>query len=49
VKERWNCPKCDNTIVIHVKLETPPVCHNKKSHTSKPQEMEKESDANRNV
>jgi hypothetical protein len=49
VKERWNCPKCDNTIVLHVRVETPPTCHSKKSHTSKPQEMERADDANGNV
>lgn len=49
MKERWNCPKCDNRIVLHVHVETPPVCHNKAAHTSKPQEMEKENDANGNV
>ena len=49
MKERWNCPKCSNTIVIHVKLDTPPVCHNKQAHTSKPQEMEREQHADVNV
>jgi hypothetical protein len=49
VKQRWTCPKCDNSIVLHVAVHVPPVCHNKTVHSSKPQEMLREKDADRNV
>jgi len=49
MKEKWNCPKCNNSIVLHVQVEVPPVCHNKSAHTSTTYEMEKENDANRNI
>jgi rubrerythrin len=33
-KDKYKCPKCGNTLVVHVKLSEPPYCQNPKEHTS---------------
>lgn len=35
----WNCPKCGNTMVLHVRA-TEVVCTNKQEHTSTAVQME---------
>jgi hypothetical protein len=30
---RWQCPKCDNTITLHINTTQPPHCNR---HTPKP-------------
>jgi hypothetical protein len=36
----WECPKCRQKLEVHVSLSMPPVCANKRIHTSKPQVMQ---------
>lgn len=36
----WKCPKCQQKLEVHVSLSVPPVCANKRIHTSRPQVME---------
>lgn len=43
MKDRWTCPNCDNSIVVHVRLNEPPLCSNSKAHTSKTYEMQRET------
>ena len=35
----WECPLCEATITVHVKVAEPPVCYNRNSHSSKVVEM----------
>ena len=37
----WRCPLCDNEIILHVRVNEPPVCRNKNAHSSKSQIMVK--------
>jgi len=33
-KEEYRCPKCDCTIVVHVKLRESPTCQNPEAHSA---------------
>jgi len=37
---KWICPLCDNSVVVFVNLEYPPVCQNPVSHSSRKIEMQ---------
>jgi|APGre2960657373_1045057.scaffolds.fasta_scaffold74242_3 hypothetical protein len=33
-KDKWKCPRCGETVILHVKVSEPPVCRNPQEHTS---------------
>lgn len=38
--QRYVCPKCGNSILLHVKPSEPPLCRNPQSHSSTLARME---------
>lgn len=40
--DKWICPKCGMTIVLHIRVSEPPTCGNTKSHSGRV-EMEKKT------
>jgi len=37
----WRCPQCDNEIILHIRVNEPPLCSNKKAHSRKSHSMAK--------
>jgi rubrerythrin len=38
--QRYVCPKCGNSILLHVKPSEPPLCRNPKFHSTTAEKMQ---------
>jgi len=38
----WQCPECDNRIILHVRVQHAPICHNKAAHSRRRIDMQRQ-------
>ena len=43
---RWQCPECTNGITLHVRVDEPPVCHGRTSHSRRQIHMKRQKKGN---